>query len=103
MNSDQLANLISLGFGVFILYCFAHGFFMGATENTVKISDKIDIGYIRETPEKQSKSPDIKAECCRVLIAIGYSPETAKHMVRDFFKKDTAKDLEEFFVKINKP
>lgn len=113
MNSDKLANLISFGFGIYILYCFIYGFFFGkSSTNIPKISDDIDIGYIKidkpvvtinQKPKQAvEKIPNLKLECVRILIAIGYSPEIAKQMVKDFFAKDTAKDLEEFFVKINK-
>lgn len=116
MNPDQLANIISFSFGVFVLFCFAHGYFSQSSSPVAikKISDNIDIGYVKlqavEQPVKQQvvvkykeeKKPNLKTECVRILIAIGYSQEIAKQIVRDFFKKDTAKDLEEFFVKINK-
>jgi Holliday junction resolvasome RuvABC DNA-binding subunit len=109
---DPTTKVIS----AFITICFfgylIHSFFAGlngTAKKVMKIDDNFRLGYI-ESPKPQSvvveqkiqKQPDLKQECFRVLKAIGYSEATAKSMVVDFFKKDTAKDLEEFFVKINK-
>ena len=113
-TSTVIANIISIIFPIYILFCFAHGYFSNTSSNCgIKMSDKIDLGYIRVEPVPtktqtqkvavSSTKPDLKTECRRILVAIGYTPEVAKQMVTDFFKKDTAKDLEEFFVKINKP
>lgn len=105
---DPTTKVIS----AFIAICFfgylIHSFFAGlngTAKSVMKIDDNFRLGYI-ESPKTQPvvpKQPNLKQECFRVLKAIGYSEATAKSMVVDFFKKDTAKDLEEFFVKINKP
>jgi hypothetical protein len=115
MNIDNIAHLISLCFGLFVLFCFAQGYFYGAT-NTSVFTDKIDLGYIRIESESESKpepikvvlsnskppKQNIKNECYKILLAIGYSEDTAKEMIRGFFKHNTANSVEEFFVKINK-
>ena len=75
------------------------------------ISDNYQIGYIENNPqphpyvkvvEKQQSDKDLKNQCFKIMVAIGYSEQAAKEIIRDFFKKNTANSLEDFFVKINK-
>jgi hypothetical protein len=65
--------------------------------------------YLDTPPKTQTKNNVVKTdknnlpkECLKILKAIGYEESTAKQMVKDFFKKDNANTLEEFFVKLNK-
>jgi|GEM_PF-6511224 len=107
MNIDNIAHIISLIFGLFVIFCFAQGYFYGAKKSQV-FTDQIDLGYIRVKPEqptviyKEPKSTDIKKECLKILVAIGYSTTVAQQIIRDFFKENTANSVEEFFVKLNK-
>lgn len=132
INTDNASLLISIGLIVYFIFCFFQGK-NGTAKRMVIINDKFKIGYIEcdqqdsqqtvQTVTKSTKSitplithepkpvvikpkkqsPSLQQECFRIMVAIGYSQDSAKQIVKDFFKKNTADSLEEFFVKINKP
>lgn len=112
MSTDNSSLLISIGIIVYCIFCFFQGK-NGTAKKTYIIDDNYRLGYIDLEKENQTKqininvvakdSNNLKQECIRIMVAIGYSESVAQQIVKDFFKKHTADSLEDFFVKINKP
>lgn len=122
MTVDNSSLLISFALITYFIFCFFQGR-NGTAKKLFVIDDHFRIGYIEPSlercqpvtancqlevnqefphPYKQILDKDLKHQCYKIMVAIGYSEQAAKEIVKDFFKKNTVNSVEDFFVKINK-
>ncbi len=102
-TTKAISFIIAATFCIYLIHSFFAGK-NGTAKKVISIDDNYRLGYIQRQPTKiviEQPKVSLNQECVKIMKAIGYSEESAKSIVRDFFKNDTAKDLEEFFVKIN--
>jgi|LakMenE18May11ns_1017448.scaffolds.fasta_scaffold9110858_2 hypothetical protein len=110
MNTQPPEYVGSIAAILFVLMVTFFTFKSYIENTTTSVNDLFTIGYIEDNQSQnitnilyqQPNEIDAKLylDCVDTLVAVGYKKSAAKKLVTEYFKKNTASNVQEFISKV---